>query len=102
MPYDERGVGYRPPDTSVAAMPRTPAIIREEVLATVKRLGTATCDEVTAAMPRYTAFTVRPRLTELANAGRIVDTNERRTLNSGKKGIVWRVTATHEQLPLKL
>lgn len=49
----------------------------------------ATADEVAAALNK-TVLAVRPRISELANAGLIEDSGERRKNSSGRSAIVWR------------
>jgi hypothetical protein len=91
MPYSEAGVGYRPTDTSQAAAPAPHKLtqLRGWVLQAVTNIP-RTCDEVSAALG-LSPFSVRPRLTELRNAGKIKNSGQRRILDSGKKGIVWEV-----------
>ncbi|QIV65877.1 hypothetical protein Cp1R7AA1_164 [Mesorhizobium phage Cp1R7A-A1] len=83
------GIGHADTDTSLAAMPTVESAksVRSRVLELLTE-EPMTCDEVATAL-KLSPFTVRPRLTELRQAGQIVDSGVRKTLVSGKSGIVW-------------
>ena len=90
MPYDLFSIGYQNTDTSRDARPTpaTASTVRAKVL-DLLRQDWMTCDEVAAAL-HLGPLTVRPRITELRNAEKVIDTGLRRQLDSGKSGIVWR------------
>jgi hypothetical protein len=52
----------------------------------------ATADEIAQAIKR-SAFTVRPRVSELYHSNKIIDSGARRKNASGRSAIVWRVKA---------
>jgi predicted ArsR family transcriptional regulator len=54
--------------------------------------GALTADEAADAM-QIDKLSIRPRFSELAAVGKIVDTGERRANDSGKRAIVWRIAA---------
>jgi len=87
--YPERP-GYRRRDTSKEAAdaigPRA-VILRDLVLAEIQRKP-GPADEIATRL-RQTVLAVRPRTTELAKLGKIIDSNERRANASGRKAIVW-------------
>ena len=91
MPYDSHGTGYRLTDTSYAARPdpSRKATVQSQVLSLLSSGAAMTCDEVAQSLG-LGILTVRPRLTELQRAGKVMDSGERRRLASGKRGIVWR------------
>jgi len=60
------------------------------VIGLLEAYGPMTCDEVEA-LGHLNHQTASPRFTELRNAGRIVDTGERRRTRSGRRATVWRV-----------
>lgn len=95
MPYNDRGVGHRPTDTSESAArgitPKAPSL-RERVLqALVANPGGLTADEIAHRMGQD-ILSIRPRVTELQKAGRAVDTGARRANRRGKTQIVWKAT----------
>jgi len=73
-----------------AMQPRV-ALLRDRVLAAITAAGTVglTADE-TAARIAETPWAVRPRVTELYQAGLILPTDCRRTNASGRTATVWR------------
>lgn len=54
--------------------------------------GPATADEIAGRLA-CSILSIRPRVTELARQGVIVDTGERRPNDSGRKAKVWRLAA---------
>ena len=66
-------------------------ILRERALAAIRKAGGRglTADECALALGRD-ILSVRPRLSELRAANRIIPTGERRTNESGKKAMAWR------------
>lgn len=84
--------GHRGVDTSIAAadsVGRCALALREQCMARL-RIGPATADEV-AGYLGASVLAIRPRFTELAQAGLIVDTGERRRNDSGRMAKVWRL-----------
>ncbi len=85
--------GWKGRDTSLAAAEamaaRAPGV-RELVLAEIEGAGEkgATADEI-ARWLGLSPLSVRPRCTELAQAGRIRDSGLRRRNDAGNRQIVW-------------
>lgn len=84
-------------DTSVEAaeaMRPTAALLRDRVLDRVRGAGQdgMTADECATALGE-SVLAVRPRFSELAALGRIVDSEQRRANLSGRRAIVWRARA---------
>lgn len=83
--------GHRGTDTSRAAAESIPAsLLRGKVLAEFQRRGALTADECAAGLG-LSVLSVRPRVTELGNLGKLIDTKTRRQNASGRSAIVWRV-----------
>jgi hypothetical protein len=92
-PYPN-GPGYKELTTSrdaAVAVAASSPLLRERVYAAIKGTGARgmTPDEAAAAVGK-TIMAVRPRVTELAKASRIVPTGERRANESGLKAKVWK------------
>lgn len=84
--------GFKEEDTSKEAahsMQPTAPLLRERVVACLSHRP-LTADEV-AIRINASAFSVRPRISELARMGMISDTGERRANDSGRKAKVWQV-----------
>lgn len=64
------------------------ARLQRAVLEAVERGGPMIADEIAARIGE-TVLAVRPRVCELAKAGLLRDTEERRTNQSGRPAIVW-------------
>jgi hypothetical protein len=64
------------------------ARLQAAVLEAVQRFGPLTADEIAATVGE-TVLAIRPRVTELGNAGLLVDTGDRRTNVSGRPATVW-------------
>lgn len=82
--------GFKRTDTSRQAaedMKPNAATLRAKVLR-VLALGPRTADECAADL-RHPILSIRPRLSELRELGKVVDTGERRRNASGKNAIVW-------------
>jgi predicted ArsR family transcriptional regulator len=93
MPYLDNTIGYRARDTSFeAAQAISPSVATwtAKVLAALETHGDLTPDEAADKL-RVSVLTVRPRFTELCEAGRIVDTGLRRPNANNRKTIVWRL-----------
>lgn len=88
-PWSRRGAV---PTSAEAAESMVPELepLQLEVLR-VLRVRPRTADEV-AAFLRREKLSIRPRCTELADAGLLVDTGERRKNTSGRSATVWAVT----------
>jgi predicted ArsR family transcriptional regulator len=85
--------GFKEHETSkqaAEAMQSSAPRLRERVLACLRR-GAMTPDEVADRMG-MSVLSIRPRFTELARLGRIIDTGHRRANTSGRQAKVWRVT----------
>lgn len=93
MPYlNDKEMGYRQTDTSHAAAAEEQSrasTVRAQVLMCIKRNGPMTADAVADHLG-YTPFTVRPRVTELKNAGKIEDTGDRGFNASGKRAAMFK------------
>jgi len=92
MPYTDHtpeARGYRHTDTSHAAVPGSEnaatlrGLVRQALMA-----RPMTADEIAAFIKRD-RLSIRPRVTELKNAGRIYDTGRRRMNQSGKTAAVF-------------
>jgi predicted ArsR family transcriptional regulator len=68
--------------------------LRGKVLETLAQRGALTADEC-AAFLCIDKLSIRPRFTELREAGLIRDTGARRANASGRRAIVWSRTAAH-------
>lgn len=93
MPYLPEGPGYRRTDTSrdaaVQIAPAAPTYA-ERCLAILAEKGPMTPDEAATAL-NVSVLTIRPRFTELHQAGKIIDTSLRRANANGRNAIVWRL-----------
>jgi predicted ArsR family transcriptional regulator len=59
----------------------------------IRLAGPLTADEVAAALGR-SVLAIRPRMTELRQAGTIIATGQRRTNDSGRSANVWKLKET--------
>ena len=71
--------------------------LRGKVLAMLKRLQGATCDEAQTLL-NMTHQSCSPCFTWLSKDGQIYDSGQRRVTRSGRKAIVWRVSDTFDTL----
>ena len=71
--------------------------LRGKVLAMLKRLQGATCDEAQIVLS-LTHQSCSPCFTWLSKDGQIYDSGQRRVTRSGRKAIVWRVSDTFDTL----
>jgi len=71
--------------------------LRGKVLAMLKRLQGATCDEAQSLLG-MTHQSCSPCFTWLSKDGQIYDSGQRRVTRSGRKAIVWRVSDTFDTL----
>jgi biotin operon repressor len=103
MPYRSDGTGFRLTDTSEAAMPSRSkaATLRERVYEALRLHGPMTSDELAEHLG-IDRGSVQPRTSELRNAGMVIDSGQRRTLASGKRGIVWRACRSPTETAMDL
>lgn len=89
-PYPH-SAGWKARETSRAAAEHCPApLLRAKVLSEFSRQGYMTADECAASLG-LSVLSVRPRVTELSNLGKLMDSGFRRPNASGRSAIVWRV-----------
>lgn len=85
--------GWKARETAEAAAnavaPKAPRL-RELCLETLRSAGALTADECAARLG-VDRLSVRPRFSELAATGKIIDTKARRLNASNKRAIVWAV-----------
>lgn len=74
-------------DAAEAIADRAP-LLRSRALAVLERSNGLTADEVAGKLG-MSILSIRPRITELARAGKVRDSGDRRTNASGRKAIVW-------------
>lgn len=93
MPYEPEGPGWKQGDTSAQAatdMAPKAATLRQMALAALREAGEPlTADEVATRLC-MDRLSIRPRITELKNAGRVVDSGQRGTTRAGKTAVKWR------------
>jgi hypothetical protein len=86
--------GYKKRDTSRRAAidmaPKAP-ILKDRILSAISGTSGLTADEA-CRKAGLELLSGRPRVSELANEGRLVDSGRRRRLESGKQGVVWTAT----------
>lgn len=91
--------GWKRRDTAqqaAAAMEPKAKTLREKVL-DVLRVHDCTADEVAENVGK-SILSIRPRLSELVELGKIEDTGGRRKNESGHRAIVWRVPEAQRDL----
>lgn len=92
MPYNETGVGHANRDTSQAAAeaiaPKAGTIKDRVLEAMHAHPFPLTADEIAKRL-NLEFISVRPRVTELANANRVKDSGVRRIGRFGKEQIAW-------------
>lgn len=97
MPYTSEQIGYQNTDTSKAAAESGAGkkiTLRDQVLAVIEDRSPnlpVSVETVSAILNRPTV-SVRPRFTELKNAGKIEDSGERGRTQFGKACILWKAT----------
>jgi len=93
MPYNSEGVSWQKTDTSHAAA-RTvkAATLKEEVHGILLACAGdgLTAEEIASALGRPYG-SIQPRISELRNDGKVIDTGKRRAGQWGKQIIVWAV-----------
>ena len=93
MPYTQDGIGYQKTDTSrAAARSNYPGKLtaRDRVLQLLQKIPLSMSSHEIAEVLNLPEVTVRPRLSELKNDNKIVDSGERGETPWGKKCIKWR------------
>lgn len=84
-----QGAGWKSRDTSREAARSTRAPrLRQLCIDQLMLHGAQTTDECAASLG-IDKLSIRPRFSELAAAGRVRDSGERRANGSGKRAIVW-------------
>lgn len=95
MPYTEEKIGYQKTDTSeAAARSNYPGKLtaRDRVQQLLEKTAQKFTTEEISELLRIPYGTVQPRLTELRDAGKIVDSGERGETKWGKPCIKWKAT----------
>ncbi|MDP0928515.1 HTH domain-containing protein [Paracoccus onubensis] len=100
MPQTVDGTGWKDQPTSESAAeriaPKAP-ILRHKILNLMIAIGSPlTADEIAKVM-NLSVLTVRPRISELAKAGKLVDSGKRGTNASGRSAVRWRVSDQEAQ-----
>ena len=93
MPYTQTGVGYQSTDTSKAAANsnfKGKLSIRDRVYQLLEKTSVTMSTEDIADFLYLPYGSVQPRLTELQNEGKIVDSGKRGKTKWGKSCILWR------------
>lgn len=86
-----QAAGFKGTDTSRQAAETIDAgTLRAKVLQTIRAHGPMTADECADHL-RLSILSIRPRLSELRNLGKLRDTGERRPNVSGRSAVVWRI-----------
>lgn len=99
MPYTEQGIGWKDRETSAEAAKKAhpkAQNLRTQTLQVFRDCGPLTADEVAEILGR-SFISIRPRVTELANADLIYDTLVRRKSAFGHSAIVWAIN--EDKLP---
>lgn len=97
MPYNDAGIGYRNVDTSFEAAVagrRTAPVLRTMILKFLHVSGRSWTTEEIADALALEYRSVQPRLSELCNEGKVIDTGERRISRFNRRTIVW--SAPHD------
>lgn len=91
QPSYPAAAGWKTRDTSREAAERVPAkVLQAKVLAEYQRQRWMTADECAEAL-NIDKLSIRPRVTELSLANKIMDSGLRRKNASGRSAIVWRI-----------
>jgi hypothetical protein len=94
MPYTPNRTGYRRTDTSAQAAievePKSKRL-RDAVLSTLRGAGAPMSPDHVAVLLREDKLSIRPRFTELKEAGKIRDSGHRGQTDLGKSCILWEV-----------
>lgn len=92
MPHTMSGVGYRETDTSQAAAGRVEGragTLRAAVLDVLRSANGPLSPDAVADIMQEDKLSIRPRFTELKNAGKIRDSGQRGTTDLGRACILW-------------
>lgn len=94
MPHTSDGVGYRRRDTSKAAAEAVRAKpMREIVFDVIASAPVPLSPDDVADILGKGVLSIRPRVTELAKAGRIEDSGRRGLTDDGRRCIRWQVAS---------
>ncbi len=94
MPYLETGVGYQSTDTSKEAANsnfKGKLTIRDRVYQLLEKTSVSLSTEDIAELLNVPYGSVQPRLSELQNEDKVVDSGERGKTKWGKSCIKWRI-----------
>jgi predicted ArsR family transcriptional regulator len=93
MPYTNHGTGFQRTDTSAAAAieaEKTAPNLRDRVMSVLHdSADPISADEIAARLGKPYG-SIRPRLTELRNSGKVEDSGQRGKTQWGKSCILWR------------
>lgn len=94
MPYEPNGPGWKQGATSADAAakiaPRAETL-RQMALDALRAAGEPmTADEIAARLCQD-RLSIRPRISELKSAGRVVDSGQRGKTQAGKNAVRWRI-----------
>jgi len=93
MPYTEHKIGYQKTDTSKAAARsnyKGKLTIRDRVLQLLQKVPQALTTEDISMILNIPYGSVQPRLSELRDDGKVIDTGERGETKWGKSCIKWK------------
>lgn len=97
MSYDEAHARWADPDTSHEAAASVTAITatRRAILDVLETFGPCTDEEIATFYrgPRASPSGLRTRRAELVRGGHVYDTGHRGVLQSGRRAVVWGLTA---------
>ena len=100
MSYTESNTGGKGRPTSEEAAihaAHTAPLLRDAIIKVMRATDRAmTADEVAKAM-RLSILSIRPRVSELAKDGRLIDAGERGRNASGRSAVRWRVSDREAQ-----
>ncbi|RMC33735.1 hypothetical protein [Paracoccus alkanivorans] len=94
MPYTDSNTGWKGQSTSeeaaIHAATKAP-FLRDAIIRVMKAVARPmTADEVAKAM-RLSVLSIRPRISELAKAGKLIDAGERGRNASGRSAVRWKI-----------
>lgn len=97
MPRTEEGTGWKGQPTSREAAEKAApgaAMIRDQIISMMRANSRAmSADEIAEALG-LSILSVRPRVSELARAGKLVNSGQRAINRSGNTAARWKLTAT--------
>jgi hypothetical protein len=94
MPHTSEGIGYRNTDTSAQAADRVESragTLRASVLDVLRGASAPLSPDAVADILREDKLSIRPRFTELKDAGKIRDSGLRGKTDLGRPCILWEV-----------